>query len=99
MSIPYAGYLALLVALALTELWLLGAIAQEFLRQLHRQRVRADRQEATIARRLRSFGGIKGASRIEHARTTSDAAPDQPTYQSSFQVSISDDPSHAIAAE
>ena len=99
MRIPYAGYLALLAALALTELWLLGAMAQEFLRQLRRQRVHADRQEANIARRLRSAGGIEGASCIEHARTTPNAAPDQPTYQSPFQDSISDDPLHVIAAE
>jgi hypothetical protein len=98
-SIPYAECLALSAVLALTELWLLRAIVQEFLRQLHRQRVHADRQESKIARRLRHVGGMERASRIEHAKPTSDVGPDQPTYQTPFQVSICDDPLRTIAAE
>jgi len=96
-SISYAGYLALLVALALTELWLLRAIVQEFGRQFHSRRVYVGRQEATIARRLQSVGSTEGVSCIEHASTASDAGPDQPTSKSSFQDR--DDPLHAIAAE
>jgi hypothetical protein len=52
MSMIFAAYMALLVVLGLIEVWALRAIAQEFSRQNGRRRVRAERQEVIIARRL-----------------------------------------------
>ena len=56
-SMIFAAYMALLVVLGLIEVWALRAIAQEFSRQNGRKRVRAERQEIIIARRLWRVGG------------------------------------------
>jgi hypothetical protein len=48
--------IALSLALGLIEVWMLKAIAQEFSRQNRRKRVRAERQEVMIARRLWKVG-------------------------------------------
>ena len=59
MSITLAAYIVLFAALGLIEVWTLRAIAQEFLRQNCRKRVRAKRQEVMIASRLRRVGRVE----------------------------------------
>jgi hypothetical protein len=58
-SMIFVVSVALSVALGLIEVWMLKAIAQEFSRQNRRKRVRTERQEVMIARRLWRVGHME----------------------------------------